>query len=137
MTKEEIQKKYDDLKIQYDFELESLDANQTGNAKVKSRKKPPTNRQKPDGTTNENDENSPATIEQMDQQEKLERLQELEKKLVGGEDANNEEKKKKRKKKLNDMKEKQERRKRFADAINADDDDAMIKVFDDVQDKVK
>ena len=75
--------------------------------------------------------------EPIDQKQKLERLQELENKLVGGEDAHNEERKKKRKKRLNDMREKQERRKRFNNAINADDDDAMIKVFDNIQDEVK
>jgi hypothetical protein len=47
----------------------------------------------------------------MDQRQKLERLQELENKLVGGEDVHNEERKKKRKKKLNDMREKYEKRK--------------------------
>jgi hypothetical protein len=73
----------------------------------------------------------------MDQRQKLERLQELENKLVGGEDVHNEERKKKRKKKLNDMREKYEKRKRFNNAMNADDDDAMMRVFDNVQDEVR
>jgi hypothetical protein len=34
------------------------------------------------------------------------------------------------------MKEKQEKRKRFHTAVNADDDDALLKVFDNVQEQV-
>ena len=62
----------------------------------------------------------------------FERLQELENAFVGGEAANNEE----RKKKLNDMRSKQKQRKRVANAIRADDDDAMMRVFDNIQDQV-
>jgi hypothetical protein len=34
------------------------------------------------------------------------------------------------------MREKQEQRKRFGQAINADDDDAMMRVFDNAQEQV-
>ena len=72
----------------------------------------------------------------LDPAEKLQRLKELENKLVGGEDANNEERKKKRKKKLNDMREKQEQRKQFSQVIDTNDDDAMMRVFDNAQEEV-
>jgi hypothetical protein len=73
----------------------------------------------------------------MDSQEKLQRLKELEKKLVGGEEVNNEERKKKRKKKLNEMQEKQEQRKRFNRAVDVDDEDMMRRVFDNAQEEVR
>ena len=117
----------------------------TGNDRAKSKKKGAPNRQKRDDTDTANDpevdgdgsEATAAPADQMSEQEKIERLQQLENKLVGGEEVHNEERKKKRKKKLHDMQEKQEQRKRFTTAVDADDDDAMVRVFDDVQDKVR
>ncbi|CAF3619807.1 unnamed protein product, partial [Rotaria sp. Silwood2] len=76
-------------------------------------------------------------VDDMEQQQKIERLQELEHKLIGGEEANNEERKKKRKKKLNEMREKLEQRKRLSKAINADGDDTLLKVFDNAQEERK
>lgn len=164
MTKEEIQKKYDDLKVQYDTELETLTANQNREETSPSaaaggggggsgppvaaeragrgKKKGGANKQKRDGemATDEGDvngENVPNGVDSSDQKRKLERLQELENKLVGGEEANNEERKKKRKKKLNEMREKQEQRKRFNHALSADDDDTLLKVFDNAQEQVR
>jgi hypothetical protein len=147
LTKEEIQKKYDDLKVQYDTELDALNTQQTNedipslNNKT-TKKKGGIPKQKRDGDilTNGQDtdgDNPSISTEQMDPKQKLERLQELENKLVGGEEINNEERKKKRKKRLNDMREKQEQRKRFNHAINGDDDDAMMRVFDNAQEQVK
>ena len=108
LTKEELQKKYDSLQEQYQTGVNGLTAK---------------NRLKKTKTTN-------------DPEGKLQRLQELEKTLVGGEEINNEERKKKRKKKLNDMHEKQEQRGRFARIIQSNDDDMMMKVFDNVQEEV-
>lgn len=160
LTKEELQKKYDDLKLQYDCEVDALNANKSnadlgptggtaegaGTAapaaadRPKGRKKTAKDRGRRDGQAIDQEnqgDNSSAGVEQLTEEQKLQRLQELERKLVGGEAANNDEKKKKRKKKLNEMKEKQEQRKRLTDAIDMNDDDAMIRVFDDVQDKVR
>jgi hypothetical protein len=73
----------------------------------------------------------------MNSEEKLQRLHELENKFIGGEEINNEERKKKRKKKLNEMREKQEQRKRFTRIIDTNDDEMMMKVFDNVQEEVR
>lgn len=109
--------------------------------RIKNRKKSSRPRRGAIGQENiEADENStqPSTSnDQLSQQEKLERLQQLQNKLIGGEEANNEERKKKRKKKLNDMQEKLEQRKRYAEVVGSNDDEAMIRVFDNVQDKVQ
>jgi hypothetical protein len=121
LTKEELQRKYENLKGQYDTEIDALNPNRTqilindSNKTKKTRSK---------------------SIDQMNSQEKLERLYELENKLIGGEEINNEERKKKRKKKLNEMREKQEQRKRFTRIIDTNDDDMMMKVFDNVQEEV-
>lgn len=113
LTKEELQKKYDMLQGQYQSEVNGLTAN--------SRSK----------KTNGSMKNSG------DSEEKFQRLQELEKTLIGGEEINNEERKKKRKKKLNDMREKQEQRGRFARLVNSNEnEDLMMKVFDNVQEEV-
>jgi len=144
-TKEELQRKYDELRVQYDAELDNLNANKeqpqsqpTGSTKGKRKgggilkpKRDEENRENTTGETNDESSN-----EVLDQKQKLERLQELENKLVGGEEANNEERRKKRKKKLNEMREKQEQRKRFNNAIHADDDDTLLKVFDNAQEQV-
>lgn len=156
MTKEEIQRKYDDLRNQYDTELENLTATQTKDSSSPSsapaervstgrgKRKGGANRSKRDGEPSNGDgdtngENAPAAgVDSInDQKRKLERLQELENKLVGGEEANNEERKKKRKKKLNEMKEKHEQRKQFNQALTADDDDTLLKVFDNAQEQVR
>jgi Skp family chaperone for outer membrane proteins len=73
----------------------------------------------------------------MNPEEKLKRLHELENKFIGGEEINNEERKRKRKKKLNEMREKQEQRKHFTKIIDTNDDDMMMKVFDNVQEEVR
>ena len=109
LTKEELQRKYETLKGQYDNEIDAL------NPINKSKKR--------SGQTT-------------DPQEKLQRLHELENKLIGGEEINNEERKKKRKKKLNDMREKQEQRTSFARILDTNDDDMMMKVFDNFQEEV-
>jgi hypothetical protein len=152
MTKEELQRKYDELKGQYDSELNALETNQNEeenqpppvvNERGKTKKKGGILKNKRDGEgipnsqDTDDGDNTSLPADQMDQRQKLERLQELENKLVGGEDLNNEERKKKRKKKLNDMREKQEKRKRFNHAMNGDDDDAMMRVFDNIQDEVR
>lgn len=108
LTKEELQKKYDNLQEQYQTGVNGLTA--------KNRSKKSNGSMNPEG--------------------KLQRLLELEKTLVGGEEINNEERKKKRKKKLNDMREKQEQRGQFAQIIQSNDDDMMMKVFDNVQEEV-
>ncbi len=151
LTKEEIQRKYDGLKAQYDTELDALNTNQNnedgesaptgGNERNKNKKKGGVVRQRrngenlPNGQDTDGDGSS-TPADPLDQKQKIERLQELENKFVGGEEANNEERKKKRKKKLNDMKEKNEQRKRFNRANKGDDDDTLMKVFDDAQDQV-
>jgi len=145
LTKEEIQRKYDDLKVQYDTELDALNGQETKedipSSNNKTKKKGGIIKPKRDGdvSTNGHDtdgDNPSVSSDQLDPKQKLERLQELENKLVGGEEANNEERKKKRKKKLNDMREKLERRKHFNNAINTDDDDTMMRVFDNAQEQV-
>ncbi|CAF0925805.1 unnamed protein product [Rotaria sordida] len=148
LTKEELQRKYNDLKGQYDNEIDALNYNknnqkdqQLNNDRNKTKKKINSNKQKRDEQISfndqyENDDNISISIDQMDSQEKLQRLHELENKLIGGEEINNEEKKKKRKKKLNEMREKQEQRKRFTRAIDINDDDMMMKVFDNVQEEL-
>ncbi|CAF0963143.1 unnamed protein product [Rotaria sordida] len=148
LTKEELQRRYDDLKGQYDNEIDALNYNknnqkdqQLNNDRNKTKKKINSNKQKRDEQISfndqyENDDNISISIDQMDSQEKLQRLHELENKLIGGEEINNEEKKKRRKKKLNEMREKQEQRKRFTRAIDINDDDMMMKVFDNVQEEL-
>ena len=98
-------------------------------ARGKGKKKNGVNKRKPDGQY----ENGDGAL---DPAEKLQRLKELENKLVGGEDANNEERKKKRKKKLNDMRERQEQRTQFSQVIDTNDEDAMMRVFDNAQEEV-
>lgn len=112
LTKEELQKKYDTLHEQYEAGVSGL------TAKTRTKK------------SNGSMKNS------NDPEGKLQRLQELEKTLIGGEEVNNEERKKKRKKKLNDMREKQEQRGRFARLVHSNDDDMMMNVFDNVQEEV-
>lgn len=158
MTKEEIQRKYEDLRTQYDTEVENLTAARNKDEGSSAPAPPPaavervsTGRGKRKGGANRskregevpvdegdmNGENAPAGADTPnDQKRKLERLQELENKLVGGEEANNEERKKKGKKRLHEMKEKHERRKRFNQALTTDDDDTLLKVFDNAQEQV-
>jgi hypothetical protein len=113
-----------------------------GTDRNKRKKKNGINKQKRNGPLStsddqyENDDNTSKSIDQLDPQQKLQRLHELENKFIGGEELNNEERKKKRKKKLNEMREKQEQRKRFTQAIGTNDDDMMIRVFDNVQEEV-
>jgi len=115
LTKEELQRKYEDLQGQYDSQLDTL-------TRTKSKKK--------SSSTSKKDPSS------MNSEEKLQLLHELENKFIGGEDSNNEERKKKRKKKLIDMREKQEQRKNFSKHIEANDEDMMMRVFDNVQEEV-
>jgi hypothetical protein len=131
LTKEQLQRKYNDLKGQYDTNIDALNHNDKAFLDRQSnvnntKKKNGSNKQKRDGQIF-NDDSS---------EEKLQRLHELENKLIGGEEINNEERKKKRKKKLNEMREKQEQRKRFTRAIDSNDDDMMMRVFDNVQEEV-
>jgi hypothetical protein len=123
------------------IELLDVPSSSSANERNKTKKKGGILKQKRDGevlTNGQDTEGDDTSVppKQMDENEKLERLHELENKLVGGEDVNNEERKKKRKKKLNEMREKQEQRKRFGGAINADDDDTMMRVFDNAQEEV-
>lgn len=167
LTKEEIQKKYEDLKLQYDCEVETLNSNKsdarqqqqsqesqqdrqqgqgleqgqqqgttTDGERSKNRRKSAKPKQDRTGQgQNENNENNGRTNDQLTIEEKLERLNQLEKKLVGGEQINNEETKKKRKKKLNEMKERQEKKRReFSELAN--DEDVLFKVFDHTQEQV-
>ncbi|CAF0772349.1 unnamed protein product [Adineta steineri] len=76
------------------------------------------------------------TRDDMNPEEKLKRLHELEQKLIGGEEINNEERKKKRKKKLNEMREKQEQRNHFSQAIDTNDEDVMMRVFSNAQEEL-
>ncbi|CAF3289697.1 unnamed protein product [Rotaria sp. Silwood2] len=152
LTKEELQRQYDDLKGQYDNEIDALNYNKNiegdqqsqslNNNRNKTKKKTNSNKQKRDGQISVNDQyengdNMSIPIDQTNSQEKLQRLQELENKLIGGEEINNEERKKKRKKKLNEMREKQEQRKRFIRTIDTNDDDMMMNVFDNVQEELR
>ncbi|CAF3684652.1 unnamed protein product [Rotaria sp. Silwood1] len=155
LTKEDIQRKYEDLKLQYDSELDALNASRPKDenvqpsppvpnerSKTTTKKKGGIVKQKRGGEEITNGQDivdgdiTSGPIDDMDQQQKLERLNELEHKLVGGEEANNEERKKKRKKKLNEMREKLEQRKRLSKAINADDDDTLLRVFDNAQEQL-
>lgn len=130
----------------YEIELvEYLRLGQQAKTSVSTRnrtkKKDKSNRDKRDGQPSatdqyEYDENTVMPINDMNPEEKLKRLQELEHKLIGGEEINNEERKRKRKKKLNEMREKQEQRKRFTKAVDGNDDDMMMNVFDNVQEEV-
>ncbi len=106
---------------------------------TKTKKKGRSNKQTRDGqiSVNEQYEDDDRLLRSMDPQEKLQRLHELENKLVGGEEINNEESKKKRKKKLNEMREKQEQRKRLTKFIDTNDDDVMMRVFDNAQEEVR
>ncbi|CAF0982889.1 unnamed protein product [Adineta steineri] len=156
LTKEELQRKYNDLKVQYDHDLESLNYNPnpqsssstttttttTVNERSKTKKKGGSilKQRRDDGTVINNadidGDDTSVPPNQMNENEKLERLHELENKLVGGEEVNNEERKKKRKKKLNEMREKQEERKKFGKIINDGDDDTMMRVFDNAQEEL-
>jgi hypothetical protein len=78
------------------------------------------------------DEHLTNVLNEMTDEQKLARVQELEKKLVGGEELNNNEKRMNRRRKLKEMNE----RRISVTAIMNVDDDAMIRVVDDVQDKV-
>ncbi|CAF4383162.1 unnamed protein product, partial [Rotaria sordida] len=98
LTKEELQRKYNDLKGQYDNEIDALNYNknnqkdqQLNNDRNKTKKKINSNKQKCDEQISfndqyENDDNISISIDQMDSQEKLQRLHELENKLIGGEE---------------------------------------------------
>ncbi|CAF0946389.1 unnamed protein product [Didymodactylos carnosus] len=122
------------LKAEYNEKIDSL-ANGNGVEplpNVRRGKKKGARQQQQQTVTSDGDHNDNGAPK--DQQEVKKRLQELEEKIVGGEEANNEERKKKRKKKLKDMEEKQ--RKRYTEVINADDDDVMFRVFDNVQEEL-
>ncbi|UJR31560.1 hypothetical protein I4U23_019047 [Adineta vaga] len=125
LTNHELQQKYNDLKEQYDGDINALEGY---NLQTKGKKKGRLGKQ-----TNDGNDRSPRL---MNSQEKLQRLHELENKLIGGEEINNEEQKKKRKKKLNEMREKQEQRKRLTKAIETNDDDVMMRVFDNAQEEL-
>lgn len=116
LTKEELQRQYEELKGQYDHEIDALNPSKMKNKSSSTAKK---------------------DLSTMNPAEKLQRLQELENKLIGGEEINNEERKKKRKRKLNEMREKQEQRKRFTAILESNDDEMMMNVFDNVQEEVK
>ncbi|CAF3279197.1 unnamed protein product [Rotaria socialis] len=148
LTKEELQRKYDGLKGDYDTQIDALghhrnsqgDQQSFNNDRNNSKKKNNANKQKRDGQMPVNDQyengdTMSVPMDEMDPQEKLERLQELENKLIGGEELNNEERKKKRKKKLNEMREKQEQKKRFTRAIDTNNEDMMMRVFDNAQEE--
>ncbi|CAF1241838.1 unnamed protein product [Rotaria magnacalcarata] len=150
VTKEELQRKYNDLKGDYDTQIDALghhrnsqggDQQSFNNDRNKGKKENNACKQKRDGQMSvndqyENDDTMPVPMDEMDPQEKLERLQELENKLIGGEELNNEERKKKRKKKLNEMREKQEQKKRFTKAIDTNNEDMMMRVFDNAQEEL-
>ncbi|CAF1331130.1 unnamed protein product [Adineta ricciae] len=125
LTNQELQHRYNDLKEQYDGDINALNK-QT--APSKEKKKGRSGKQSSD----ENDR----TPRAMNSEEKLKRLYELEHKLIGGEEINNEEQKKKRKKRLNEMREKQEQRKLLTKAIESNDDDVMMRVFDNAQEEL-
>ena len=125
LTNQELQHRYNDLKEQYDGDINALDK-QT--APSKGKKKGRSGKQFSD-----ENERTPRT---MNSEEKLKRLYELEHKLIGGEEINNEEQKKKRKKRLNEMREKQEQRQLLTKAIESNDDDVMMRVFDNAQEEV-
>ncbi|CAF1072642.1 unnamed protein product [Adineta ricciae] len=150
LTKEELQRQYNNLKKQYDNDLDALSNKQTtrgggggggegeqsttGNDRSKSKKKGGILKQRPNVDANDDDTSAPSNP--MDESEKIERLHELENKFIGGEDADNDARKRKREEKLKKMKEKREQRKKFGSAMNADDDDAMMKVFDNAQEEL-
>ena len=118
-----------------------MQSSPVGNERNKTKKKGGILKKKRNGETITNDEDGDGNdvsiaLDEMDGKRKLERLEELQNKFVGGEEANNEERKKKRKKKLNEMQELQERRKRFNKIINAEDDDTMFRVFNSAQEEV-
>jgi hypothetical protein len=75
-------------------------------------------------------------LDQMDPEAKRLRLQELEKALIGGEEVHNEEKKKRRKKKLSEMEERQNRFGSMLRAVDPNDDEAMMRVFNNAQEEV-
>lgn len=106
----------------------------TGNDRNKPKKKGGILKQRPDIDANGDDTSAPSNP--MDESEKLERLHELENKFIGGEEADNDTRKRKREEKLKKMKEKREQRKKFGNAMNGDDDDTMMKVFDNAQEEV-
>jgi hypothetical protein len=98
----------------------------------------PRDRRKKKSNNNSNmNETTMKSIDQMNSEEKLQRLDELQRKLVGGEDVHNEERTKKRRKKLMEMQDKQEQRYRLANALDVNDDDMMMRVYDNAQEEVR
>jgi hypothetical protein len=139
LTNQELQQKYNDLKDQYDGEINALGDNHGLTAQSKGKRKGKSKKSSTDGKqlASDHEEDSDRLSRSMNSQEKLQRLRELQNKLIGGEEINNEEQKKKRRKRLNEMHEKQEQRTRLTQAIAGNDDDVMMRVFDNAQEEVR
>lgn len=138
MNKEALMKKMETIKLQYDNQINSLDGKPSSHVKPKSARpgtRKMSSRRQLQVETNElvglASENSDCQFDPNDPEQRLMKLQQM---VVGGELANDEELKKKRIKK----KKYAEERKKLAEALRKDnDDDFMLRVYDNVQEEVQ
>lgn len=134
MSKEALMKKMDAIKNQYDNQINLLDENSPNKirpSKPKSSKNKKQKKTTENGETVDLTDSSQNMSESNDPEQRLHKLEEM---VVGGEQANNEELKKKRIKK----KKYAEERKRLADSLKkGEDDEFMLRVYDNVQEEVQ
>jgi hypothetical protein len=144
MSKEALMKKMESIRLQYDNQINSLDGKPTSTATTPSSKPKsarPGTRKMSSNRKHLQVENNGAEMglasensDQWDPNDPEQRLMRLQQMVVGGELANDEELKKKRIKK----KKYAEDRKKLADALKKDnDDDFMLRVYDNVQEEVQ
>lgn len=144
MSKEALMKKMESIRLQYDNQLNSLDGKPISTATTPSSKPKsarPGTRKMSSNRKHLQVENNGGEMalasensDQWDPNDPEQRLMRLQQMVVGGELANDEELKKKRIKK----KKYAEDRKKLADALKKDnDDDFMLRVYDNVQEEVQ
>lgn len=144
MSKEALMKKMESIRLQYDNQINSLDGKPTSTVTTPSSKPKsarPGTRKMSSNRKHLQVENNGAEMglasensDQWDPNDPEQRLMRLQQMVVGGELANDEELKKKRIKK----KKYAEDRKKLADALKKDnDDDFMLRVYDNVQEEVQ
>ena len=144
MSKEALMKKMESIRLHYDNQINSLDGKPTSTVTTPSSKPKsarPGTRKMSSNRKHLQVENNGAEMglasensDQWDPNDPEQRLMRLQQMVVGGELANDEELKKKRIKK----KKYAEDRKKLADALKKDnDDDFMLRVYDNVQEEVQ
>jgi hypothetical protein len=139
MSKEALMEQMEYLKNQYDSEVTNLESNNklnNANGMPPRLLKSAKNRKKIQQKSPENietlDLNSSSDNNNNDPQQRLQKLEQM---MVGGELSNNEELKKRRNKKKKDA---EERKRLLAESLrNGNDDEFMLRVYDNVQEEVK